>query len=137
MSGFCAKYIYLWEYFMYITKIRHQVWLFMIHLFFVWTVKDERILASKYDIAELKLHTPNTVVTFSNNRPKVDQLAQDRWRIFKIKENDYVTQSGATTNVLIQILFGLIFCFISTSFEKRLSSIFLMLKLTRIELIFH
>ena len=45
---------------------------------------------------ELKLHTPNTVVAFSNNRPRVDQLAQERWRIFKIKGDDLVDVTNAS-----------------------------------------
>ena len=53
-------------------------------------IKDGRIIASKYDSTELKLHTPNTVVVFSNARPSVNQLAQDRWRIFMIKGDDLV-----------------------------------------------
>ena len=60
-------------------------------------MKEGRIIASYYHSEELKLHTQNTVVVFSNNRPRVDQLAQERWRIFKIKEDDLVD----VTNVSI------------------------------------
>ena len=53
-------------------------------------IKNGRILASKFDSAELKLHTPNIVIVFSNDKPEVKQLAQDRWKIFKIKDDDLV-----------------------------------------------
>ena len=52
--------------------------------------KNGRILASKFDIKELKFHTPNTVVVFSNEKPDVKQLSKDRWKIFYIKDDDLV-----------------------------------------------
>ena len=51
-------------------------------------IKNGRILASKFDSAELKFYTPNTVVVFSNDKPDVKQLARDRWMIFKINGDD-------------------------------------------------
>ena len=36
-------------------------------------IKNGRILASKFDSKELKFHTPNTVVVFSNEKPDVKQ----------------------------------------------------------------
>ena len=51
-------------------------------------IKNGRILASKFDSAELKFFTPNTVVVFSNDKPDVKQLARDRWKIFKIRGDD-------------------------------------------------
>ena len=53
-------------------------------------IKNGRILASKFESAELKLCTPNIVIVFSNDRPEVKQLAQDRWKTFKIKDDDLV-----------------------------------------------
>ena len=52
--------------------------------------KNGRILASKFDSVELKLRTPNIVVVFSNDRPEVNQLAHDRWKIFSIENDDLV-----------------------------------------------
>ena len=34
-------------------------------------IKSGRILACKFDSAELKLHTPNIVIVFSNDGPEV------------------------------------------------------------------
>ena len=53
-------------------------------------LKNGRILASKFDSVELKLRTPNIVVVFSNDRPEVNQLARDRWKIFSIENDDLV-----------------------------------------------
>lgn len=53
-------------------------------------LKNGRILASKFDSVELKLRTPNIVVVFSNDRPDVNQLAHDRWKIFSIEDEDLV-----------------------------------------------
>ena len=53
-------------------------------------IKNGRILASKFDSVELKLRTPNIVVVFSNDRPEVNQLAHDRWKIFSIENDDLV-----------------------------------------------
>ena len=56
-------------------------------------IKNGRILASKFDSVELKLRTPNIVVVFSNDRPEVNQLARDRWKIFSIENDDLVEKS--------------------------------------------
>ena len=53
-------------------------------------IKNGRILASKFDSVELKLRTPNIVVVFSNDRPEVNQLAHNRWKIFSIENDDLV-----------------------------------------------
>ena len=53
-------------------------------------LKNGRILASKFDSVELKLRTPNIVVVFSNDRPEINQLARDRWKIFSIENDDLV-----------------------------------------------
>ena len=53
-------------------------------------IKTGRILASKFDSVELKLRTPNIVVVFSNDRPEINQLARDRWKIFSIENDDLV-----------------------------------------------
>ena len=60
-------------------------------------IKNGRILASKFDSKELKFHTPNTVVVFSNEKPDVKQLSKDRWKIFYIKDDDLV---DATANYI-------------------------------------
>ena len=53
-------------------------------------MKDGIRLASINETAELKLNTLNTVVVFSNKRPKFGNFAQDRLRIFKIKGDDVI-----------------------------------------------
>ena len=45
-------------------------------------------MAAKFDSKELKFHTPNTIVVFSNEMPGVDQLSKDRWKIFQIRDDD-------------------------------------------------
>ena len=45
-------------------------------------------MAAKFDSKELKFHTPNTIVVFSNEMPDVDQLSKDRWKIFQIRDED-------------------------------------------------
>ena len=37
-------------------------------------IKNGRVLASKFDSKELKFHTPNAVVVFSNEKPDVTEL---------------------------------------------------------------
>ena len=51
-------------------------------------IKNGRTLAAKFDSKELKFHTPNVVVVFSNERPEEDQLSKDRWKIFQIRDDD-------------------------------------------------
>jgi hypothetical protein len=51
-------------------------------------IKNGRTLASKFDSKELKFHTPNIVVVFSNEKPDIKQLSKDRWKIFQIREDD-------------------------------------------------
>ena len=53
-------------------------------------IKDGKLLASKYDSKELRIRTPNVVVVFSNDNPKVGELALDRWCIFSIIDNKLV-----------------------------------------------
>ena len=53
-------------------------------------IKNGRVLASKFDSKELKFHTPNAVVVFSNEKPDVKQLSKDRWKIFIIKDDDLI-----------------------------------------------
>ena len=47
----------------------------------------------------MKLHTPNIVIVLSNDRPEVSQLAQDRCKIFKIKDNDLVDVTNSRVNM--------------------------------------
>ena len=39
---------------------------------------------------ELKFKTPNTVVVFSNEKPDVSELSKDRWKIFRIRDDDLI-----------------------------------------------
>ena len=36
------------------------------------------------------LSTPNTVVVFSNEKPDVKELSKDRWKIFRIRDDDLI-----------------------------------------------
>ena len=56
-------------------------------------IKDGKLLASKYDTRELRLRSPNVVVVFSNRKPKVEELAIDRWIIFAIQNNELVDRT--------------------------------------------
>ena len=51
-------------------------------------VKNGRTLAGKFDPKELKFHTPNIIIVFSNEMPDVDQLSKDRWKIFQIRDEE-------------------------------------------------
>ena len=51
-------------------------------------IKNGRTLAAKFDSKELKFHTPNIIVVFSNEKPDVHQLSEDRWKVFQIQDED-------------------------------------------------
>jgi len=53
-------------------------------------IKNGRTVASKFDSKELKFKTPNTVVVFSNEKPDVKELSKDRWKIFRIRDDDLI-----------------------------------------------
>jgi len=53
-------------------------------------IKNGRTVASKFDSKELKFKTPNTVVVFSNEKPDVSELSKDRWKIFRIRDDDLI-----------------------------------------------
>ena len=53
-------------------------------------IKNGRTVASKFDSKELKFKTPNTVVVFSNEKPDVKELSNDRWKIFRIRDDDLI-----------------------------------------------
>ena len=53
-------------------------------------IKNGRIVANKYNSAELKFQTPNIVIVFSNDKPEVKNLSKDRWKIFRIQNEDLV-----------------------------------------------
>ena len=53
-------------------------------------IKNGRTVAAKFDSKELKFKTPNTVVVFSNEKPDVSELSKDRWKIFRIRDNDLI-----------------------------------------------
>ena len=61
-------------------------------------IKNGRILASKFDSKELKFHTPNTVVVFSNEKPDIKEAVKDTWKILQIKEDDLIDISQRYTN---------------------------------------
>ena len=39
-------------------------------------------------LEELKFHTPNIIVVFSNEKPDVGQMSKDRWKIFQIRDEE-------------------------------------------------
>ena len=51
-------------------------------------IKNGRTLAAKFDSKELKFHTRNTIVVFSNEKPDVDQMSMDKSKIFQIRDDD-------------------------------------------------
>ena len=53
-------------------------------------IKNGRTVAAKFDSKELKFKTPNTVVVFSNEKPDVKELSKDRWKIFRIRDDDLI-----------------------------------------------
>ena len=58
-------------------------------------IKNGRIVADKYNTAELKFYTPNIVVVFSNGRPNTRELSKDRWKIFQISDNGLMDVTAA------------------------------------------
>ena len=56
-------------------------------------IKDGRFIAAKFSSKEIKICKPNIVIVFANCTPEVKKLAMDRWKIFKIKNNDLVDVS--------------------------------------------
>ena len=51
-------------------------------------IKNGGIVANKYNSAELKFQTPNIVIVCSNDKPEVKNLSKDRWKIFRIQNED-------------------------------------------------
>ena len=49
-------------------------------------IKNGRTVAAKFDSKELKFKTPNT----SNEAPDVSELSKDRWKIFRIRDDDLI-----------------------------------------------
>ena len=60
-------------------------------------IKNGRIVADKYNTAELKFQTPNIVIVFSNEKPDTGKLSKDRWKIFKIIGEDLADVSPIST----------------------------------------
>ena len=42
----------------------------------------------------------NTVVVFSNEAPDVSELSKDRWKIFRIRDDDLIDVTGIYTGIL-------------------------------------
>ena len=51
-------------------------------------LKDGDAFASKYNSQELKIKVPNVVIVFSNDWPNTRELAEDRWKIFSIEDDE-------------------------------------------------
>merc|ERR1712090_89970 len=56
-------------------------------------LKDGRFIAAKFSSKKIKICKPNIVIVFNNDKPDVKKLAMDRWKIFKIKDNDQINVS--------------------------------------------
>ena len=54
----------------------------------VESIKDGSLISSKYRSKFVKIKTPNTVIVFSNSWPDCTQLSNDRWKIYKIFEDE-------------------------------------------------
>ena len=59
-------------------------------------IKDGRFVAAKFSSKEIKICKPNIVIVFANCTPEVKKLAMDRWKIFKIKDDDLIDVSLKT-----------------------------------------
>ena len=57
-------------------------------------IKNGRTVAAKFDSKELKFKTPNTVAVFSNEKPDLSELSKDRWKIFRIRDDDLIDVTG-------------------------------------------
>ena len=55
-------------------------------------LKDGDAFASKYNSQELKIKVPNVVIVFSNDWPKIGELADDRWKIFRIVDDELIEE---------------------------------------------
>ena len=62
---------------------------FIVKWLLYWSEAYGRTLAEHFDSKELKFHTPNTVVVFSNEKPDVGQMSKDRWKIFQRRDEDF------------------------------------------------
>ena len=51
------------------------------------SIKDGHAVAEKYDNDFVNFKTPNIVVVFSNNQPKMKQLSRDRWCVLRINKD--------------------------------------------------
>ena len=51
-------------------------------------IKDGCATSTKYNSTPLRFKTPNVVMVFSNELPRVKQLSLDRWRIFTISKDE-------------------------------------------------
>ena len=61
-----------------------------VHYELLEKIKNGRTVASKFESKELKFKTPNTVVVFRNEKPDVSELSKDRWKIFRIRDDDLI-----------------------------------------------
>ena len=50
-------------------------------------IKNGRTVAAKFDSKDLKF---KTLVVFSNEKPDVKELSRDRWKIFRIRDDDLI-----------------------------------------------
>ena len=61
-------------------------------------IKDGKATASKYDSDVIKFKKPNTVMVFSNTMPDWSKLSDDRWKPFRIENNQLIIH-GDSDNI--------------------------------------
>ena len=54
------------------------------------SIKDGTAVSSKYDGNIITINTPNIVMVFSNDKPLWERLSTDRWKVFRIENNELV-----------------------------------------------
>merc|ERR1712030_238169 len=65
-------------------------------------ITDGRFIAAKFNSKEIKICKPNIVIVFSNDKPDVNKLAIDRWKIFKIKDDNLIDVSPKSKSIIIK-----------------------------------
>ena len=57
-------------------------------------LKDGDAFADKYNSQLLKFITPNVVMVFSNKTPEPHKMSGDRWRVYRIENDQLIAKDG-------------------------------------------
>merc|ERR1712173_55341 len=68
------------------------------------SLKDGYFLSNKYHTKILKIKSPNTVIVFSNSHPSKSQLSEDRWKIYRIRDEE-LHQSSSSLSMSLPLSF--------------------------------